>query len=128
MTNRYSHVVDRSRALSEALHKASPEERERFSKQLEVLFKRASIGRMAITLATSSVLLAAVLVIMLFLTAFFQLDVVPMIFGLFITCMGLLIVSLLFLLRDVNLSLAALKLEVQSVIGQKSGACSPRPD
>jgi hypothetical protein len=115
MTNRYGRIIDRARAMAEALREATPDHRERISSQLQVLHKRARMARSAISLATISVLLAAVLVIVLFVTAFLQLNIALLCVAVFIACLLSLIASLLFLLGEINLSLAALRLEIESL-------------
>jgi hypothetical protein len=115
MTNRYGRIIDRTRSMADLLRLAPETERERFASQLEVLSRRAGLARMAITLATISVLLAASLVIALFLAALFHSEIVIFSVILFIACMLSLITSLGFLLGEINLSLTALKLEIASV-------------
>jgi hypothetical protein len=105
-------VVDRSRLLGEALRNAPQQERRRLESQLTILFRRARLLRSAISFATLSVLVAAILVIALFLTAFLHVEVVLLSAILFIACLVSLIISLLAFLQDINLSLAALKLEL----------------
>ena len=112
MTNRFGRVVDRSRALGGELRNAPPPERERLEAELEVLIQRAQILRSAISFATLSVLLAAILVIALFLSAFLRVQVVLLSVILFVACLISLIISLLAFLLDVNLSLSALKLDL----------------
>ena len=80
--------------------------------QLQILGRRAGLLRFAISLATLSVLQAAILVICLFITALLHLDVVMLIATVFIFCMLSLIISLILFLQDINLSLAALKLDI----------------
>jgi hypothetical protein len=113
MTNRLGRVVDRSRQLGDALRGKPQQERDRLEPQLRILFKRARLLRAAISLATLSVLLAAILVIALFLTAFLRVELVVLSAALFIGCLLSLIVSLLAFLQDINLSLSALKLELE---------------
>jgi len=60
-----------------------------------------------------SVLLASVLIISLFLTVLMKLEVGALISLLFICCMLSLIISLAAFIRDIQLSLAALKLELE---------------
>lgn len=115
ITNRYGRIIDRSRNLAEAFRKTPEAERARFIPQLHVLLRRAALARAAITLATLSILMVAVLVIVLFVSGFFHLELAQLVVGLFIAGMATLIASLVFLLWEVNLSLAALKLEVTSL-------------
>ena len=79
--------------------------------QLQILSRRARIVRSAITLASLSVLLAAVLVIVLFLAPLLGLGLALAVSGLFMLCMVCLIGSLLLFIADINASLAALALE-----------------
>jgi hypothetical protein len=112
MTNRFGRVIDRSRQLLLALPVAKDRERDLIISQIEILSARALLGRLAITLATVSVLFAAVLVITLFLAAVLQSEAGIAVVILFICCMLSLIAALVAFLRDVNLSLAAFKLEL----------------
>ncbi len=116
MTNRFGRVLDRSRQHADTLLTAPEAEKMRVKPQLKILLKRARLLRVAITFATLSALLAAILVIALFSTAFFHAEAVLLNAALFILCLVSLILSLLTFLMDINLSLSALKLE----LGQKS--------
>jgi hypothetical protein len=117
MTNRFGRIIDRSRQLSSEARTAGPEDRKRLMAEIRILSRRSGIVRAAITFASMSVLLVAVLVIVLFLTAVFSLEIVVWISRLFTACMVSLIASLLLFLGDINLSLSALKLEIASVDG-----------
>ena len=112
MTNRFGRVIDRSRQLSRALGGATEADRPHIASQLQILSVRARLVRLAITLAAISVLLAAILIIVLFLTALLGLEIAGLLSALFIACMVTLIISIVVFIRDVNLSLAALKLEL----------------
>ena len=76
------------------------------------MWRRARIIRLAIILASMSALAAAILVIVLFFTALWQLETAWLIGGLFILCMACLIGSMIMFMCDINQSLAALKLEL----------------
>ena len=108
MTNRFGRVIDRSRSLAQVLRGAADADRDRLLAQLQVLSTRAKLVRAAIALAAFSALLAALLIISLFLGALLQLGIAAVIVILFILCMLSLIVSLLLFLSDINLSLKAL--------------------
>jgi len=112
MTNRFGRVLDRSRQLGNMLRIAPEEERKRVKSQLEILVKRARLLRLAISFATLSALVAAILVIALFFTAFLHVEAVLLNALLFIVCLLSLILSLLAFLQDINMSLAALSLEL----------------
>jgi hypothetical protein len=117
MTNRYGRVIDRSRLLVRESGGMVGPDRERLLAQLGILMRRAELIRLAILLAGVSVLLAATLIIVLFLTALLGLGVAWLITLLFSGCMLALIGSLVAFIMDVNQSLAAVKLEVE-VVGE----------
>ena len=80
--------------------------------QIDILYRRARLIRLSILLAGVSVLLASVLIIVLFLTALLRVEVGLLISLLFIACLLALCGSLVAFIREVNVSLAALKLEL----------------
>lgn len=114
MTNRFGRVIDRARSLSDTLHRTQAiDEQQRLKGQLHILMRRARLLRFSIGAATVSALAAAILVMSLFLTAVLHAEAVYISAGLLIVCLAALIVALMAFLRDINLSLAALKLEVR---------------
>lgn len=115
MTNRLARVIDRSRLLYRELRDNPSVDRASAMAQMRTLTERARLIQRAITLAAVSVLLAAVLVIVLFLTAVFRWEDPWLISLLFIGCMLSLIGSLLTFIRDLNRSLVALQFEVDQV-------------
>ncbi len=119
MTNRFGRVTDRSRHLNEALRNANAAERERILSQIKIFSDRGRLIRMSISLAVLSILLAAILVIAIFLTALLRVEAAVLLAALFIACMATLILSLILFLRDINMSMAALHLELESAQGAK---------
>ena len=113
MTNRFGRAVDRSRQLGREMRDVSDAERQRLSEQVKILFRRAEVIRLSIIMAAMSVLLASVLIIVLFVCALMQLEAGFSISVLFICCLATLIVSLAAFIRDIQLSLKALKLELE---------------
>ena len=112
MTNRLGRIVDRSRALAQQARTDSGDEREKARAQLRILRQRAELVRWAIALAAFCVLFVALLVISLFVTALFGVQIAWLIAGFFIVSMGCLIASLVMFIRDINKSLHATALEV----------------
>jgi hypothetical protein len=112
LTNRYGRTIDRSRQLVRELRECTEADQQRLEGQVEILYRRARLIRLSITLAAVSVLLASVLIIGLFLTALWKLEVGLLLSLLFIACMVSLSGSLVAFIRDINLSLGALKLEL----------------
>ena len=69
MTNRLGRAIDRARLLKAELSKRSDAEREQILAQVTIIYRRARMIRLSITLAALSVLLASALIITLFVTA-----------------------------------------------------------
>ena len=112
MTNRLGRVIDRARILDRELRPGSTEDPHRNREQLRILIDRARLLRRAIVLASVSVLLAACLIISLFLATLLKLNAGALILVQFVGCLGCLICSIIEFIRYINLSLAAMKLEV----------------
>jgi len=112
MTNRFGHVTDHSLKTAKEIRNNAGDERRRLSCQLEILVRRARLLRLSIALAIVSLLLACMLIIILFVTALLRSDLGVPITLCFTACMASLIAAVVVLLMDVNLSLAAMELEI----------------
>jgi polyferredoxin len=115
MTNRYSRVTDLARDLVKDLDiTQEPLRRELLAEQVRITYRRARTLRLAIILASSSILFVALTVLSLFAGQVLGVKVdyfsVP--------CFGLSLFALLgsvyFFIRDVGTSLMALELEIGS--------------
>jgi hypothetical protein len=122
LTNRYGRTIDRSRQLMHELRECAAADRPRLKGQVAILYRRARLIRLSILLSGVSLLLVSVLIIVLFLTALWKLEVGLLVSLLFIACMVSLSGSLVAFIRDMNLSLAALKLELGD---QQAGVAQP---
>lgn len=105
MTNRFGRTVDRARVLAAG-------DRVRCQQQIEILAHRATLLRRAITLASISILFAALLIATVFVAALMRIDVAWAVALLFVLCIGCLIASLIAFIQDVTQSLIALRLEL----------------
>ena len=115
MTNRLGRAIDRARQLAQQLTQTSAAHREPVLAQIGIIYRRARVLRFTITLAALSVLLAAVLIVTLFLTALCKWDNGLFVSLLFIACMSSLVASLVAFIYDIHLSLVALRLEIKQV-------------
>lgn len=113
MTNRMGRIIDRTRIYANQLRTAAAAERGSLQTQLDLTWRRAKIVRFALTAATASMLMAAALVIVIFVGALFQRELGVLMLVLFGASLLLLVAALLAFLRDIFVSLAALKLEVE---------------
>jgi Protein of unknown function (DUF2721) len=86
---------------------------------LEILWRRAQLLRSAIILGSAGVLFACLLIIMLFVAALLHWEIAVIIIVLFTACMAAVIGSLVFFIRDIDLSLHALATELEIPAGQK---------
>src|SRR5438045_5039336 len=66
LTNRFGRAVDRSRQLGREMREVTQAERQRLAGQVQILFRRAQVIRLSIIMAATSVLLASVLIIVIF--------------------------------------------------------------
>jgi Protein of unknown function (DUF2721) len=114
LTNRFGRIADRSRQLLVELRSAHSAGQDMLLSEIKILSSRALALRLAIALATVSQLFAAVLIITLFFGAVLNWRAGLIVVVLFIGSMVSLIGALIAFLRDVNLSLAALWLELPS--------------
>jgi hypothetical protein len=115
MTNRLGRVIDRARTLVRELKDLTQEEAPRRVEQIGILSRRARLLQRAIILASLSVLLAAVLVIVLFVAALLRWEDAWLISALFIGGMVCLIASLVAFIQDINQSLIAVRLDLEEV-------------
>jgi hypothetical protein len=115
MTNRYGRVIDRCRIQADFLrgHAGGETYRAGIRHQIDILLRRGRLLRLAIALAALSILLAALLVVILFLITLLKLELSAVIIVLFFGSMACLIFSIIFFIVDINISLAALKLEIE---------------
>lgn len=115
MTNRYGRVIDRARAYRKHFSSlpADSQEARATWEELAGIWKRACLLRLAISLATASVLGVVCTVFGLFLHLLADLQIVPLVLGIFGLSLAALAASLVAFLRDMTLSLNALEHEIQ---------------
>ena len=112
MTNRFGRLLDRSRLLNRE-SAASPADAAALRAQIDILHRRAAILRLAVILGATTVLLVAMLILVLFVAALFRLEAGWLIVGIFCLSQVALIGSMFAFIHDMNLSLAAVRLELK---------------
>jgi hypothetical protein len=112
MTNRLGRAIDRTRALAGLYAHSGQADQLHLRQQLVVLWGRAKLLRIVITLAATSALCAALLVIDIFLTALWGVGSGWVIVVLFSTSLVSLVIALILFIHDINQSLAALRVEL----------------
>jgi len=107
-------IVDRTRILSGQLRQEKDaDERNHLNQQLTIMFRRAHVMRFAMTLATLSVFVSGLLVVVIFVSALTRLELSVVVLALFVISVSLLLTGLATFIRDIFISLTALGSEVQ---------------
>jgi hypothetical protein len=112
LTNRLGRIVDRTRSLAGQMRQGAMEERGHLEGQLVILWQRAKLVRLAVTLAGLSMLLSCVLVLAIFVDASVRREFGLELVVIFLASVLSLIAALVAFLRDIWLSLEALALEM----------------
>lgn len=110
MTNRLGRVIDRARALEAKLESASPEAIPALHVYLWTLSRRAKLIGRAITLCTTTALLVCATIAILFLGDFLHFDTTIPVAMLFIIAMMLLVLGLLWFLREIFVATSSLRI------------------
>lgn len=110
MTNRLGRVIDRARLLEGRLENASGEDAAGLHSHLIILSRRAKLINLAITFCTMTALLVCSVIAVLFFGSFVRFDISAPVAILFILAMILLVMGLLWFLREVFLATANLRI------------------
>jgi uncharacterized protein DUF2721 len=113
LTNRLGRLVDRARSLVRERVVATAPDVPRIDAQLGLIDRRAGILKGSITLGALTVLFVSVLILVLFFSALFQREWGLLIIALFGCALLALIGSILLFIREMNLSLVAVRLEIR---------------
>lgn len=118
MTNRMGRVVDRTRILAGMAHAArgNTVEQAHIEAQLRIMYSRTELVRCAVTFVTLSMVCSGLLVVAIFADVLAGTGLAALILGLFSFSIVNLLIGLGYFLRDIHLSLAALKLEVERAL------------
>jgi hypothetical protein len=112
LTNRFGRVLDRARLLSRERTLSTPDSAP-VPMQIEILHRRATILRRSIILSAITVLLVPVLILVLFVSALFELKSGWLIVGIFCVSQLSLIGSMVAFIQDMNHALRAVRLEIK---------------
>lgn len=112
LTNRFGRLLDRARQLNRD-HAASAEIAADVRAQIDILHRRSAILRQSIILGATTVLLVPVLILVLFLSALLKLEAGWLVVSLFCLSQLALIGSMIGFIREMNLALEAVRLELR---------------
>jgi hypothetical protein len=113
ITSRLARVVERARVIEARAETSAPADRAALLQPLDAIAARARLLNIAITLLTTCALLVSMVVITLFLGAFFDFALTRIIALLFIAAMLSFVGALLCFLREVSIATAALRIGPQ---------------
>lgn len=114
MTNRLGRAIDRARQLKEVERTGTEAAGARVKGQLEIIWRRANLIQASIVWASTAVLLAGLLIIFLFIGKLMHWQITVVLVILFCGCLAAVIVAMIYFIRDINLSLRALRLDLES--------------
>jgi uncharacterized Tic20 family protein len=114
MTNRYGRTIDRLRLLiKEAAGTTDAQNKAKLAFQIKVMYERCRIVRMAVILASSSIFFVALTILLIFVSQLLSVNpgmVTVTAFSLSLVC---LVISLMFLIKDLTISLKAVETEIK---------------
>lgn len=110
MTSRLGRVIDRARLLEGRLDNSSGDAAAALKAHLTILSRRAKLINLAITFCTMTALLVCSVIAVLFFGSFVSFDISTPVSVLFILAMILLVMGLLWFLREVFLATASLRI------------------
>lgn len=116
MTNRFARTTDRARALAALRDSADDAKRPSIDRQIRILYRRSRLLLWSTSLALTSVLFAALLIVTLFATYLLELDLHALVVALFVLSLACLVASLVFFIKDMSLSLRALRAELGDIL------------
>lgn len=115
MTNRLGRIIDRARFQEGRLESASPEDATRIIARLGILSRRAKLINLAITCCTMTALLICSVIVLLFSGSFVRFNIAMPVAWLFIIAMLLLIIGLIWFLREVFIATSNLRIGPKAV-------------
>lgn len=113
MTNRIARTTDRARALSKEIEKSNSSDKNNLKQQIKVLYLRSKILMFSIGFAVMSIFFVALLVISLFVSYYLSVSINNLISFFFVLSLFALILSVVLFIKEISLSLKALKLEIK---------------
>lgn len=113
MTQRLARAVDRIRALSAILRQSPAEEIPSLREQITILSQRCHLLQKALALVALSIFFVSIIMLMLFSTLAFNIQLIFLIKLFFTVSLLCLIAALAFFLLDIRATLSSLKIEIK---------------
>ncbi|OGX05978.1 MAG: hypothetical protein A2Z88_02815 [Omnitrophica WOR_2 bacterium GWA2_47_8] len=119
MTNRLGRSIDRIRQLCNVYDTAAHDVSVLLKQQIDILYQRCEMLRIAIALSTASIGCVSVIILALFSMYVFDVNLVGFVELIFAIGLISLILSLVFFLRDVRYALSSLRIEIDNTYENK---------
>ena len=116
MTNRLGRTIDRARILSKEIKKVPPQEAGKLIVEIKILYRRSKILRSAISCASFSILCTSLMIVSLFAIYIYGFILHSIVVYLFVVSLVFLVASLVLFIKDLSVSLNALRLEIEEHI------------
>lgn len=118
MTNRFARTTDRARALAREIEEKNiaTDDVNNLKAQIGILYKRSKILMFSISFAIASIFFVSLLIIALFSASLLGLHINIIITIFFVLSLISLTISLILFIKEISLSLKALKLEINELL------------
>jgi hypothetical protein len=113
MTNRFSRTTERARSLVMQRAESDPAKQARRDVQIRILYRRSRILLLSTSLALTSMLFSALLVVALFIHYLAAVNLHGVVIALFVLSLASLIASLVLFIHDMTMALRALREELR---------------
>jgi hypothetical protein len=110
LTGRLARIIDRARLLEDRLPTVPPETQAMFHAELKLLFHRARLVNIALTLSTTCALLVCLVIALLFVGSALSMDLAGVIALMFVAGMVALIGALMIFLRETYIGTRSLRI------------------
>jgi len=115
MVNRLARPIDRIRLLGRELKTASKQEAALLQEQIDILYKRCQLLQKVISLAIASIVCVSLIILLLFSTHIFNLNLSAAVEIIFTLGLIFLIGSLICFLWDIQQALHSVKIEINRI-------------
>lgn len=113
VSNRLARPIDRIRSILSHIKENPDKASDSAKKQIKIFYKRCEFLRASIAFATWHVICVSLIMLVLFLSVAFQIQVAAYVSALFVIGLVCLICSLVFFLLDIRLTLRSLAIEIE---------------
>jgi len=116
MVNRFMQAINRTRQLIQAVEEQPEEEQGDTIKQVKILYRRTNILKLAISLVSGSILSTSLLILVISIMSFAQINIQWLGLTFYYITLGLLVGSVVLFLVDLTMATNALRVEASKYL------------